>query len=36
MAIPLEYESCLTEKALDQAIQDYNAYQKAVQEIEKQ
>ena len=30
MAIPLEYNSCLTEKALDQAIVDYQAYQKAV------
>ena len=30
MAIPLEYNSCLREKALDQAIVDYQAYQKAV------
>jgi hypothetical protein len=26
IAIPLEYESCLTEKALDQSILDYNSY----------
>jgi hypothetical protein len=32
MAVPLEYNSCLTEKALDQAIIDYNAFVKAVQE----
>ena len=30
MAIPLEYNSCLTEKALDQALNDYNNYIKAV------
>ena len=36
MAIPLEYNSCLTEKALDQAIVDYQAYQKAVQEQDRQ
>jgi hypothetical protein len=36
MAIPLEYNSCLTEKALDQSIVDYIAYKKAVDEQEKQ
>lgn len=36
MAIPLEYNSCLSEKALDQAILDYNSYMKAVQEQDRQ
>lgn len=36
MAIPLEYESCLSEKALDQALVDYQGYQKAVQEQDRQ
>lgn len=36
LAIPLEYNSCLTEKALDQSIIDYNNYIKAVQEQERQ
>lgn len=35
MAVPLEYNSCLTEKALDQSIVDYNAFVKAVQEQER-
>jgi hypothetical protein len=35
LAIPLEYNSCQTEKALDQALVDYNAYMKAVQEQDR-
>ena len=35
MAIPLEYKSCLTQKALDQAIVDYNAFQRALEEQER-
>jgi hypothetical protein len=36
LAIPLEYNSCLSEKALDQAITDYNTYIRAVQEQDRQ
>jgi hypothetical protein len=35
LAIPLEYNSCLSEKALDQSIIDYQAYLKAVEDQEK-
>ncbi|TNV82509.1 hypothetical protein FGO68_gene1811 [Halteria grandinella] len=35
MAIPLEYYSCLSQKALDLSITDYIAYQKACEELEK-
>lgn len=35
MAIPLEYNSCLSQRALDQSITDYLAYQKACEELEK-
>lgn len=35
MAIPLEYYSCLSQKALDLSITDYQAYQKACEELEK-
>lgn len=35
LAVPLEYNSCLSEKALDQSIIDYQAYLKAVEEQAK-
>ena len=35
LAVPLEYNSCLFEKALDQSITDYKDYQKQIEELEK-
>jgi hypothetical protein len=35
MAVPLEYNSCLFEKSLDQAIADYLTYQKQIEELDK-
>lgn len=35
MAVPLEYNSCLFEKSLDQAIADYQSYQKSLEELDK-
>ena len=35
VAVPLEYNSCLFEKALDQSITDYQNYLKQIEELEK-
>jgi hypothetical protein len=35
LAIPLEYKSCLSQRALDESIKDYLIYLKNVEELEK-